>query len=337
MRSIERNKHIDGGLIGVIPDNKLFSAKTENEITNNMKHIIKLGKFPKNANIIENNLIIMGSYYAKLYSYFSDLDTLSKIHINLDIKKASDLVSKMIIKICRDLLKYKNVFYTDLKAGLLDDGTSAHWSLDEVLSGRKGKLLLTEAVSTKNALLKLDVVAPYYSRYIEASFIYNISYNDGYMTIQPEQITKENFYNQIVADIQKQVKNGNLFKAIKRVYSASRIVDDKKNVRLIEPLLTSNIAKLSAIASDLKTIILLIEIKANIDTDFTCKMLQMMKDKISNIIDIDFDETYIDDSIDSLCDKLNIKLLNKLVDYINFITNRETKEYLKYRRIKFPL
>ena len=124
MRSIERNKHIDGGLIGVIPDNKLFSAKTENEITNNMKHIIKLGKFPKNANIIENNLIIMGSYYAKLYSYFSDLDTLSKIHINLDIKKASDLVSKMIIKICRDLLKYKNVFYTDLKAGLLDDGTT---------------------------------------------------------------------------------------------------------------------------------------------------------------------------------------------------------------------
>jgi hypothetical protein len=65
-------------------------------------------------------------------------------------------------------------------------------------------------------------------------------------------------------------------------------------------------------------------------------MLQMMKDKISTIIDIDFDESYIDDSIDALCVKLDIKLLNKLVDYINSITNRETKEYLKFRRIRFP-
>jgi hypothetical protein len=344
MRAIERSKHLRAGSIGNIPIDNLFKIKTLEEIPERMKQILKIGKFPKNRYIKSNDLLIMGSYYAKLFPYFSDLDTLSKIEFNLSKDDTAIIVSKIIQEIIlKNIQKADNTYFTDLKAGINKSGEALHWTIDEVAKGQKDGTSLVDAVKTPEALLKLDLIAPYYSRYIEASFIYNINTKDGYLNVNGDKLTGDYFYKQITDDIQKQIAEGNYFKAVKRIFSASRIKNDRKNVKLIEPLLVSNVAKLSTIASDFKTILLLLEKKINFDRGFVINQMEMYKDRFSNILDININEPFLDSQIDKITNLLRTgtarqleKQINAVVDYLQKVVNTETVSYLKEIGYSFP-
>jgi len=333
-----------GGAVGVIPIDKLFKIKTLEQIPDRMKQIIAIGKFPKNKYIKSNDLLIMGSYYAKLFPYFSDLDTLSKIIFNLSVDDTAIIVCKIIQNIVLQVIpNLKNTFFTDLKCGIDTDGSGLHWSIAEIEHGYKQNISLVDAIKTPEALLKLDIVAPYYSRYIEASFIYNIKCNNGFLNVNGDLLTGKLFYKQITEDIQKQVKDKNYFKAIKRIFSASRIKNDKQNVKLIEPLLVSNVAKLSTIASDFKTILLLLENKIHFDKNYVINQFEMYKDRFSNILDIDINEPFLDKQIENIKNILLNgtarqleKQINIIVEYLQSIVNNETLKYLKQIHYTFP-
>ena len=88
-------------------------------------------------------------------------------------------------------------FFTDMKAGTYEDGEAIHWKYSEIMQGYRnanipdfnghiGPKKLKDAISQiekdkkkSNILLKIDMVAPYFGKYLEVTMVYFIDSNEG--------------------------------------------------------------------------------------------------------------------------------------------------------------
>ncbi len=332
-----------GGLVGEIPKDKLFMARQKSSIPKQATELMNYIKFPS-SKFVQSDVFLYGSYNLVLYPYYSDLDLYNLVHLDMSYKDAVKYISSEI----KNLVKKINTndlgrHFTDMKGGQYQNGEQVHWTAKEVMKGRRegnkedfnghiGDKTLIEAIQ-EESLFKIDMIAPYFGTYTEITCVYFFSCEDG--MINYKEFNTPTVIHSLAEDLKKQIKKNKLFKATKRVFAISRLVNDYDMGFLLEPLLISNVSKLSKYNSDLITLHLLISLNKKLNIQIINRELMRMKETISNINDLDLNIDHIDNSIDniysSILEKDKEKSLNEIEDlheYFSDIINRETDGYL---------
>ena len=108
----------------------------------------------------------------------------------------------------------------------------------------------------QKSIIKMDIVTLQNGKFIEISEVYNI-YVDGESN---SDYSKENIRKELTDDMNQQIKEGNLMKALKRKYSLLNLDNKDKAVRekLID-YFNSPIGLLNRSKSDLETLLIVIE------------------------------------------------------------------------------
>jgi len=332
---------MSGGLIGVVPDSKLLAYKAPEALTQRSQEVLKILAFPDVKNKIESVVTVQGSYNFPIYPYYSDIDSINRVKINFDHRLALNIFIYHIQKVAKYLKTNKRGWmFSDLKCGLDGNNKGIHWKLDEILKGRthSGKSLINSL--TENGYCKYDVIVPYYGRYIEISLIYSVFSNDGLIGQVP--LSLNDFIIQITKSYYELMSEGNYYKAIKRLYSLSRLTKDVKTIRAISQLLTSNLGKLSQIKADLSTIKLIID-NGNYPTlNYINIEFNKIKEGLATILDVPINYKVSYKIIDNVYSLLthhkkeeSLIELDRIIEVIYKQLNKETMKYLRHYNLTF--
>jgi len=214
------------------------------------------------------------------------------------------------------------------------------WKPAQILAGgmiyRGQRVSLASALSS-GGMIKIDTTFNYNSRFIEASIVYNVSIH-GKRLIAEEQPLKLSlcedylYYSKV-----------DPFKALKRLFSLSKLEKDKEAIDELVPILNSDLGRLYQILGDLKTLLGLLElpyppiedIRYQID-DMKARMgsiysTKMILDNEPNIIG---DLNQILRSPRSVLNGKIVKLITKLqgimntatVNIVNVIRNKDKND-----------
>jgi hypothetical protein len=325
-----KKKYLDlkGGIINKIEPHRLLDIRKKMSIPDKLESYIKMITIPK------TKIIRVGSSINKIQPYFSDVDIMNIIDKPIE---EDELIKEYIIelkKIVFNIINSNQVFFSDFKAGGL------HWTSDEIMNEEKSDLKLMDALKIKD-VVKIDMIAPYNNRYVEMSTFFVLKSKQGYINIHDDYFT--HFEESLLKDIHE-FKKTKPFKAIKRLWSYSRLKNDIITMDKLKDLIRSNIALLSQINADIETIVILVDKKTNYNKELVIIELDEFKEKISSILDIEFNEEMIDLYINLLISQFKsnvdsdniIENLNRLHNYILNIINKETNLYLKTINYEFP-
>lgn len=330
--------------LGQVPVSRGIETKEKYEYPQRAEKLIDFIRFPNNK-ISHSTNFIYGSYALKTQPYYSDIDTINNVFINLKRNKSIPYIVKELKNIVKKIVKKSGWFFTDMKAGTYNDGDSIHWTPKEVSKGHRyglipdyndhvGEKKLFDAVQ-ENALLKIDMVAPYYGRYIEVTVVYFLTDLDGPINFDEMQLKPEYILKSLKEDTRKQFNNHKYFKTAKRIFAQAKAKKDNIVIKALLPLITSHVSQLSSVESDLKTVILLLEEKHKLNKVITNQEFNIIIDKLSNIIDISFNEKAIIKALhyaDEMLKERNIKdaidALEYVTNYLHSITNNQTIDFV---------
>ena len=207
--------------------------------------------FPRNypdrvADVLEamslskgKNLIVIGSASLRSILYAGDYDT------NESLESLSPAaVAKGLKDVVRRLRKMPNVIVGDIKLGVDANGEEKHWSPGEFLTSN-----ITPFIES-GGRRKIDAVALVNGRYVELSTVYQY----------PDEISSNKEYvEELKADIKEKVKEGDYWKALKRLFSIRRITNPKKADDMI-PIFNGEFGLLYQVISDIGVLIYLLEL-----------------------------------------------------------------------------
>ncbi len=238
--------------------------------------------------------------------------------------------------------------YADMKCGKYDNGESIHWKIHEVIQGYRDigipdingqysnkKITLYDAINDKGALMKMDMLAPYMGRYVEVSCMYQIRTKDGFLTHTHIEMMGQRFFTDLAKDTMKQYKKGKIFKTIKRIYSNAKMRQDIPILKILQPLIDSNLSRLASIKADISTLLLLLSVNKFPSPVVLKQEFAKMKFSLDNVLDIELplNELYklIDQSYILLSKKRpeSVLLLEKIEDIIDKIINQESLNYFQ--------
>jgi hypothetical protein len=330
---LKKTSGIKGGMIGVIDKEKINSIKSDDEVPEIIKNYIKLITIPN------TEVIRVGSSMMKIQPYFSDVDIMNIVQKNINSEELVKFFITNLKNMLSVIIEIPNVFFSDFKAGGL------HWSLEQIMNEKNGELSLYNAFFIKD-VIKLDIIGPYDGRYLEMSTFFILKSINEYINIESDYF--DTFKKSLLKDI-SHYQESKPFKAIKRVWSLSRITKDDKTLNLLKEIIKSNIALISQINADIETIILLAEHNSKYDINFVLNELDGFRESLSTIIDIKLDYEKINLMIDNI--KLLFKFTEKNIDgnitiietlkrlhnYLLKIINKETNEYLESIKYTFPV
>lgn len=336
--------------LGHIADSEIFSTKYDSSIPKEVKELVSFFQF-KDPTIEYTKEILFGSYNLRLQPYPSDLDTICNVHFYNDISldEAINVAVRKFQEKVLEVEKNDTIFLTDIKCGKYDDGEAIHWTASEILKGRRngnipdfnghlGHKEIHDGFKQRgHNLLKLDLVVPYLGRYIELTCVYILFINNESLNIRPDELTKIAIFNSLKADAKKQYKKNKLLKVFKRIFSASKVIKDIETAQMIEKILTSNVSLLSAIKGDIDTLELLVKQHRHLNLNVVNDEFNTIKEKMSNILDINFNVELINYLLDNVYNKLKIndyvtsrKILEHISDILNNVVNTECMRYMVY-------
>lgn len=339
----------EGGLIHQIPDNKLDLSRTKQSIPPQAKELVEYLCLDNDIYQTKNYYNIYGSFNYRLQNYPSDIDSTNIVEYKLDDEVVAKLVKTNIQKLVKKLATNKlGRRYADLKCGTYPNGESIHWTPQEVLKGYRVKnkkdingqshtenITLFDAIQHKKALMKLDMVAPYMGRYVEVSCMFQLKTNSGWLTRSHAATLPEVFLKDLATDTGKQLKKNKIFKVIKRMYSNAKIRKDIRVLRILEPLINSNLSRLASIKADISTLLLLLSTGNHPSSVVLKGEISKIKFSLDNVLDIDLNLEKLYNALDNVYillvnkDIKAVDLLEKIEKYLDNKINSETILYLK--------
>lgn len=184
----------------------------------------------KNFTFGKYKLKLAGSASLASQRYYSDYD----FNCNIRTRK-----QKVIYNEFKKILSYENekLYFIEFKIQYLD-GTKIK------LNDNKIKLSMFKNIS----FVKIDYIVFLDYVFKELSIIYNFNY------IKEDKNTK---IERLKNDYDELLKEGNIYKSLKRLFSIYKIKKDYANLKNLTTLFNSNIGKLYEVNSNLKTIQLL--------------------------------------------------------------------------------
>jgi hypothetical protein len=205
----------------------------------------------------------------------------------------------------------ENTIITDFKLGEFR-GKALIWTYEEIKRKENNGITFEDALKQKS-IIKMDIVTLLNGRFIEITEVYNI-YIDGESN---SDYSIDNVRKELTDDMNEQIKEGNIMKALKRQYSLLNLDNKDKAVReKMVDYFNSPIGLLNRSKSDLETLLIVIE-SPKFDIDEIRNSLQMLKEIIS-AFPIQNDLEMI--SMMKTKDKMKVpiyKQINRLKMYIN--------------------
>ena len=219
------------------------------------------------------------------------------------------------------------------------------WDADEVLKGYKlidgSKLLLCDAVI--QFMTKIDLYFDYDGIYTEITNVFMSYLNDKHSIVfLPVANTKQSIMDGIKYSLIENLcgKKPNYLKVMKRVFSLSKLDNNKRMINKLMPLLTGDIALLNKCCSILETLNGMLESLRNPPMKGIKRNLTELKTRLGQIYQFKFSEKSIDDVIDELCNMNNkhemIEIIDELIKKIKFVVNNETIDFINENHI-YPI
>ena len=204
------------------------------------------------------------------------IDALEKdgVITSAEAKEARDMLPPGIKPL--DLIKAKNTIKFHI----------VRWTPDEILAGAKrlrdgSTYTLEEAVQTP-ALAKMDVIGLVQkNRYTDFSMIYEYHYKNKVLNPAFRDIG-----DALKEDIMAFTAQGKFFKVLKRVYAYAKFKHKDDVITKLTPILNSDLGRLYQIASDVGTLVDLLEDKAPVPLEKLHYELDQFKSRLANIYNI---------------------------------------------------
>lgn len=280
----------------------ILQKKTYSQYNNELLDIMKIFKFDN------KDVILIGSSSLQSQQYFSDFDFILNI-----LNKNSNLIYDNINKILDKIKSKENLYFIELKIQTTDNNKIRYFKNDI----DKFKLNDIKDNIDKLDFIKIDIIAYFNYKFFDISVNYEF-YNDGKAYDEITEL-EENIF-ELKEDKQ-------YYKMLKRVFSYYKALiqssDDedliyqyKKKLILLTRFFNSDIGKIYQIASNLQTIISLLE---NYD-DITTKERVVINLKTLN-----------------LYDKLKNMKISDIEEYIKKlkkIINQTSKSFIQYNDIR---
>ena len=227
-----------------------------------------------------------------------------------------------------------NLFITDFKCGLLDK-KPIRWNKNNIRTGRQtiqGKSIsLTECLNQKSTI-KMDLIVLFNNVYIEFSMNY-------YFTIGKFKTYHEKNRDSILLDLRNDVlkydKKGDLYKALKRLFSFYRLEggNQSKKINILARFFNSEVGFLNKCKGDLKTILILLSqtFRKPLTADISANLMRI-KENLHSLDSIDLKAKLID-SLDLIAKRKSQKEMKEglelLINHLNQQSNLLSHEFLQ--------
>jgi len=241
-----------------------YITMNEKQYNNNIKKIVKLMSMESKVNIV-------GSAKIRRNIYYSDYDSFSTVK-----GKNENMIYNHFKSVFEIIKNSENTIITDFKLGENTKGEPLRWTYEEIKRKENNGITFDDAIKQKS-IIKMDIVTLHNGRFIEITEVYNI-YIDGESN---SDYSIENIRKELIDDMNEQIKEGNIMKALKRKYSLLNL--DNKDKMIREKLIdyfNSPIGLLNRCKSDLETLLIVIE-SPKFDIDEIRNSLQLLKESIS--------------------------------------------------------
>jgi len=281
---------------------------------------------------ISHKYRIIGSASIKNILYSSDYDVNEEV-FNPKHTPAQSL--EYIYKMFLDKFKYASkrehkTYIMDFKCGIDDKGEPLRWNYEDMKKGYKkvnGRqydftdCLLQEPPN----MVKLDVISFYNGRFLELSDIYKIKIGNKK---NYKMETKETIMKNIEEEETELIKEGNYYKALKRLFSSRKISSnftiDNKIERIID-FLNSDIGIVGKSKSDLDVLIDLYEkYPKEVYAEDIYSNIQIVKQFLSSITKYNMRPI-----IEMLNRTQKVKTLKDVRDKLLKLTNQEALIFMK--------
>lgn len=254
----------------------------------------KLRILLKRVTINENPNVVGSTAYSE-HKYPGDVDVFEKVSVNLSYEDARLFLESQFINIAQKIsVNSSSYIFSDFKAGeddiydrdiswlynndlitdkeyndiiegkekeedIINNLKVLRWSLEELIIGEKKlrgnrSILLHEAISQPH-IVKLDVICHIEDRFVSVEVFYSLQYmsNNKYVSFY----LIDSYVSSLLQDIQK-YKYSSPLKVLKRLWSLSRLISCEGYIKAINPILSSNVAALSQINSDIEVLLIIL-------------------------------------------------------------------------------
>jgi len=275
---------------------------------------------------------IIGSASIRNILYSSDYDVNEEV---FDPKQTSSQSLEYIYEMFLDKFKYASkrenrTYIMDFKCGIDDNGEPLRWDYEDMKKGYKkvnGRQYdFYDALMMKPpSMVKIDVVTFLNGRYLELSQIYKIKIGKE-LNYKIEKTG--DIINRLNEETVKLIKEGNYYKALKRIFSNRKIHQNQKIDNKIERIidfLNSDVGIVGKSKSDLDVLIDLLEkYPKQIYTDDIYSNLQIVKQFLSSITKY---------NMRPIIEKINrtqkLSTLKEIRDELLKLTNQEALIFMK--------
>ena len=217
-----------------------------------------------------------------------------------------------------------NTVISDFKCGSSPNGSPLRWDYSEIQSGVNNGVSFDKAIQQKG-IIKLDIISYINGRFVEITEVYNVKINGkSNMDYTNEEVVKS-----ITADYKDEVKKLNFMKALKKMYSISKLINNKDP--LLDILVTyfnSPIGLLYRCKADLETILTILSYN-KFELKDIIESLQTLKEQISAFpVNNDIEK------ISKIKLKADMKTqLKKQIQNINDFVNRDAKKFISMNNL----
>jgi hypothetical protein len=206
---------------------------------------------------------VVGTASIKEIKYASDYDLMEVVSFDRTIEMY-ECVYTLFKEKFKTAYKSKNIYIIDFKCGVLPGGKPIRWLRSDI---NKGHIIIEDVkyyfvnCLQQEGRIKMDIIGLIDGLFHEFSEIYIMSFGD-FKTYNPVETKKKNIEIGLKKDIQEYSKEGNYFKALKRLFAYLKLSD--KNPELSEELIhffNSKTGELSSYKNDMELVSVMIEQK----------------------------------------------------------------------------
>lgn len=283
---------------------------------------------------IEGKTSIIGSSILKPIRYNSDYD------LSTDIKGEANLKNKIYLrfkKIFRLSKKDKNIFITDFKCGIDNNGDALRWKYNDIMKGFQivdDETYFFEECLVMKSTIKLDIVYLINGKFNELSDNYYIKIGNK---TNFEPITKKSIIKSLKEDYKELVKEKKFYKALKREFSMITTENmneptpkDTLNERQQELVnyFNSDVGILNKGSADLKILLVLLEEQTfrKVPLKNIRENLQIIKQNISYSLDLNFSNLLNKATKTTTSKKVMINIIKKIIEKIDNYVNKDAFE-----------
>ena len=268
---------------------------------------------------LESKVNVVGSASIQRSIYYSDYDLFETIQ-----NKTSTVILNHFRSVFNIIKSAPNTVISDFKCGSSPNGFPLRWDYSEIHSGINNGVSFDEAIQQKG-IIKLDIISYINGRFVEITEVYNVKINGkSNMDYTNEEVVKS-----ITADYKDEVKKLNFMKALKKMYSISKLINNKDP--LLDILVTyfnSPIGLLYRCKADLDTILTVLSYN-KFELKDIIESLQTLKEQISAFpVNNDIEK------ISKIKLKADMKTqLKKQIQNINDFVNRDAKKFISMNNL----